>query len=254
MIFFVFFFISCEKQYKKKNSYESLNEKKQNVEVSNKMTFNEANKLLSNNAMEHKYHWYKNADGSDGGLLVIEKSADIEWIKLNLLPAFQYIHAIELKNTNLTLLPFLQNCNIASVYNKNSDETLDLLSFPKTYKHLTFYDCSVKNLSHLQDYNNLTLLDLDCKMEDLKNTSSNSINQLTIRTNDVFDFSVTKNFPNLTILKLEEVEDICNINQINNTNINVLWIKNEKIYFKHKAVFDEMKNDNKDLKIWYGLE
>ena len=45
MIFFVFFFISCEKQYKKKNSYESLNEKKQNVEVSNKMTFNEANKL-----------------------------------------------------------------------------------------------------------------------------------------------------------------------------------------------------------------
>lgn len=244
---------SCAKNNKQNEIdivvHESNIEKKINI-----MPFIDANKLLENNALEHKYHWYQNADGTEGGLLVLDKTADMEWIKQNLSPTFSYIQSIEIKNNDLSIIPLLNNCTIAKIYNKTSEKQIDLLSFPKTYKRLTFYDYDVNNLSHLQEFNNLVLLNIDCEMKDLNNTSSDSIIELIIRNNDTFDFSVLKNFPNLSTLKIEKTFDLLNISFIADSNIKVLWIKSEDVYLKYKQEFETLKLNNNNLTIWYGNE
>lgn len=246
--------LSCIKNQKQNSSEVFFNENNNEEAISNNYSFNEANKLLMTNALGHKYHWYQNADNSEGGLLVIDKKADTEWIKQNLLPTFKFIQSIEIKNNDLSIIPLLKNCTIGKIYNEYPETQIDLLTFPKSYKHLTFYDYKVKNLSCLKEFNNLTMLNIDISMEELMNTSSTSITKLIIRNNDIFDFSILKNFPNLSILNIEKSIGLSNIEIIANSKLKVLSISNEEIYLKHKEEFEILKLRNSELSIWYGKE
>ena len=69
LLFLLLFVCSCTKNQKHDKADIVVQETNKEIKI-NPLLFKDANKLLTNNALEHKYHWYQNADASEGGLLV----------------------------------------------------------------------------------------------------------------------------------------------------------------------------------------
>lgn len=220
------------------------------------LTFDEVHKLLKSNTFAHNYHWYQNSDGSEGGMLVLDATADMEWIKQNLSSAFKYVQSLQLENNDFSLIPLLENCTSVQVYIDESSiaPKLDLRILPKTYNSLTFYNCDIQNLASIDDFTELILLNVDCKTEELLNMTSSTLEYLTIRTTDIFDFSVLNNFPNLKQIKIERSLGFSNIEKIEKNNIQVIYIRDENEYLEYKTEFDELSEKYPDIKLWHGAE
>ncbi len=226
--------------------------KKENKSIS----FQDVNIQLSKNAAAHNYHWYRNSDGSEGGLLVLDKKADVVWIKSNLGSAFNFVQSIEINNDDLSLLPLLKNCKSIKIYNSDIEikKKLDLKTIPDLYERITAYDYFLENISAIKNFNNLTTLNINCKAEDLTCISSSSLKYLTVRTDDVFDFKNIKDFSNLIQLKIEKANDLKNILDLSDSKLEVIWIYQDELYQKYRESFENLKKMNANLTVWYGIE
>ena len=98
------------------------------------------------------------------------------------------------------------------------------------------------------------MLNIDCETEELLKTTSLSLEYLTIRTTDNFDFSVLNNFPNLKQIKIERSLGFSNIEKIEKNNIQVIYIRDENEYLEYKSEFDDLSEKYPDIKIWHGAE
>lgn len=253
---FIISVISCTDKQKKTAEFKTENNICLEPDETETLTFDEIQKLLKSNAIAHNYHWWPDSRGSEDGMLVLDRTADMEWIKQNLSPAFKYVTSIQLKNNDFSLIPLMENCTSVQVYNDESSiaQKLDILIFPKTYNSLTFYNCDVQNLSSIKDFTELIMLNTDCETEELLKMTSLSLEYLTIRTTDNFDFSVLNNFPNLKQIKIERSLGFSNIEKIEKNNIQVIYIRDENEYLEYKTEFDELSEKYPDIKIWHGAE
>lgn len=139
---FIISVISCTDKQKKSAEFKTENNICLESDETETLTFDEIQKLLKSNAIAHNYHWWPDSRGSEDGMLVLDRTADMEWIKQNLSPAFKYVTSIQLKNNDFSLIPLMENCTSVQVYNDESSiaQKLDILIFPKTYNSLTFYN------------------------------------------------------------------------------------------------------------------